>query len=273
MKGAVDGHAHVFAPDLAFVTPRRYTPDYAATVEQFIARLDRCGIAGGLLVQPSFLGTDNRHMLAAVARQPDRLRAVVVVDPAVDDEGLDALGRQGAIGIRLNLDGLALPDLRSGPWPSLLARLRERDWHVEVHREGEDLPGLVAPLLEAGVRVCVDHFGRPAPQDPLADPGLRYLLHVGPSGRVWVKLSAAYRNGGGARGEDVARIVTPRLVEAFGPQRLLWGSDWPHTRHESDVDYASTFTALSRWVPDVGVRRQILEDGAASLLALSPARP
>ena len=91
MIGEVDGHAHVFAPDLPFVTPRRYTPNYAATAEQFVAHLDAAKLAGGLLTQPSFLGTDNRHMLAAVARHPERLRAVVVVNPDNTDAALDSL--------------------------------------------------------------------------------------------------------------------------------------------------------------------------------------
>jgi predicted TIM-barrel fold metal-dependent hydrolase len=270
VNAGIDGHAHVFAPDLPFVEPRRYTPAYAATIGQLVAHLDARGLAGGLLTQPSFLGTDNSHMLAAVARYPARLRAVVMVDPAIDDAGLDALGGQGAVGIRLNLEGLPLPDLRAGPWPALLERLRQRDWHVEFHRKGRDLPGLIAPVLEAGVRVCVDHFGRPDPESPLDDPGLRYLLDVGRTGRVWVKISAAYRNGGVERGEEVARLVAPRLVDAFGPRRLLWGSDWPHTQHEALVDHAGAYAALARWVPDAATRQEILAQGAAELLQLTP---
>jgi len=270
MNRACDAHAHVFAPDLPFITPRRYTPAYAATVAQFLGHLDARGLARGLLTQPSFLGTDNSHMLAAVAAAPDRLRAVVMVDPAIAPAALDALGAQGAIGVRLNLAGLPLPDLRSGPWPGLLAALRARDWHVELHREARDLPGLIAPLLEAGVRMCVDHFGRPDPERPLEDAGFRYLLSVGATGRVCVKLSGAYRCGGTGRGDEVARLCAPRLVEHFGSGRLMWGSDWPHTQHETLVDHASTFAALARWVPDASTREAILSQGADHLFQLHP---
>lgn len=270
-RGGVDAHAHVFAPDLGFVQPRRYTPAYVAGIDRFVEHLDAHGLAGGLLTQPSFLGTDNSHMLAAVARWPARLRAVVVVDPAIGDDALDALGAAGAVGVRLNLVGLPLPDLSAGPWPALLERLRRRDWHLELHREGRDLPGLVAPALDAGVRVCVDHFGRPDPAAPLDDPGLRHLLAAGRGGRVWVKLSAAYRNGGVERGHAVAMQVTPRLLDALGPERLVWGSDWPHTQHESIVGYDDARAALDRWVPDAGTRRAVLEDAAAALLRLDPA--
>jgi predicted TIM-barrel fold metal-dependent hydrolase len=272
MTGFADTHAHVFTPALPFVTPRRYTPAYSATIGQFLAHLDASGVRHGLLVQPSFLGNDNSHMLEAMAPHAERLRAVVMVDPAATGEALDALGAQGAIGVRLNLAGLPLPDLRAGPWPRLLGLMRERDWHLELHRDGRDLPGLIAPALEAGVRVCVDHFGRPDPAAPLEDAGFRSLQSVGKSGRVWVKLSGAYRNGGPARGEQVAMLLAPRLVDAFGPERLLWGSDWPHTQHESLVDHAGTFAALARWVTCPETRAAILARSAAQLFALQPSR-
>ena len=268
MNAGVDSHAHVFAPDLAFVTPRRYTPPYAATIEQFAGHLDAHGIAMGLLVQPSFLGTDNSHMLEAMAKFPGRFRATVMLDPAATTQELIALEKRGAIGVRFNLAGLPLVDFTSGPYPAFLARLRERDWHVEIHREGRDLPRLLAPLMESGVRIVVDHFGRPDPQAPLEDPGFKYLLGTGRTQRVWVKMAAAYRNGLVEGGERVALATTPNLLEAFGPQRLIWGSDWPHTQHESLVDYGSTRAALDRWVPDAKQRRAILEDASAALFAM-----
>jgi predicted TIM-barrel fold metal-dependent hydrolase len=264
-----DGHAHVFAPDLPFVTPRRYTPAYAATAEGLVAHLDAHGLTHGLLTQPSFLGTDNTHMLAAVARFPGRLKAVVVVDDRADDAHLDALQAQGAIGIRFNLSGVATPPLREGRWPQVLRAVAARGWHVEVFGDAVRLADVIDPALEAGARVCVDHFGKPAAADPLGDAGFRRLLAHGAGGRVWVKLSAAYRCGGAAGalddGERVSCMVAPALVDHFGPARLLWGSDWPHTQHESVVRYADTFAALARWVPDATTREAILQQGGAAL--------
>lgn len=269
MIGEIDGHAHVFAPDLAFVTPRRYTPHYAASAEQFIAHLDASGLAGGLLTQPSFLGTDNRHMLAAVARYPTRLRAVVVVDPHITDVELDALALQGAVGVRLNLEGLSLPDLTAPPWPALLARLARRHWHVEIHRKAVDLPRVLSPLLESGVPVCIDHFGRPDPEQGADDPGFRALLESAAGGRVWVKVSAAYRIGSPARGEALAPGLLACLLDAFGYGRLIWASDWPHTQHESEVTHRSCVEALARWAGDELLARRLRTEGIASLLAES----
>jgi predicted TIM-barrel fold metal-dependent hydrolase len=271
MSGAVDSHAHVFAPDLPFVQPRHYTPAYAATIAQFAANLDAHGLAMGMLIQPSFLGRDNSHMLDAMAKFPGRFRATVVLDPATTTEQLVALEKQGAVGVRFNLSGFDLVDFTSGPFPAFLDRLRERDWHVEIHCEGRDLPMLLAPLIESDLRVVIDHFGRPDADAPLDDPGFKYLLGVGHRQRVWVKISGAYRNGGVERGDEVALAMTPHFLEKFGPRRLLWGSDWPHTQNESLVSYGSTRAALDRWVPDANARRMMLEDAPAALFAMHPA--
>src|SRR5205823_111374 len=99
------------------------------------------------------------------------------------------------VGIRLNLIGLPIPDLRSKPWEKLLQSLVQRGWQVEVQREARDLPRILDPLLQMGLKVVVDHFGRPDPKLGTADAGFQYLLGVASSRQVWVKLSGAYRNG------------------------------------------------------------------------------
>lgn len=112
---AVDTHAHVFHQGLALADTRRHTPDYDATLAQYLELLDGHGLSHGVLVQPSFLGTDNSHLLQALRAAPARLRGVAVVDPAIDDPGLQALAAAGVVGIRLNLIGLDLPDLAAPP--------------------------------------------------------------------------------------------------------------------------------------------------------------
>jgi len=264
-----DCHAHVFSRSLTFSEPRRYTPAYDATVEDFIALLDRCGLQGGLLTQPSFLGTDNSYMLAAVARHPLRLRAVAVVGPDVGDEELQRLQVAGTIGIRFNLAGIEAPDLRAGAWPRVLRATAERGWHVEIFAAAHRLPEMIAPVLDAGARVCIDHFGKPDEHDPLNDAAFRALLRHGSGGRVWVKLAAAYRCGGPVRGDQVAQAVVPALLDHFGARRLVWGSDWPHTQHESVITYEQSLAALTRLVPDSAVRATILRDAPAELFALT----
>src|SRR5262249_55146356 len=152
------------------------------------------GLSHAVLVQPSFLGTDNRFFVDVMTRFPHRFRGVAVVEPSVGDAELDALAQAGVVGIRLNLIGLPNPDLNTREWRNLLAHVNALGWHVEVYREAADLPAIVGALLEHRCTVVVDHFGRPSPELGADDPGFQYLLSVASTGRVWVKLSGAYRS-------------------------------------------------------------------------------
>lgn len=265
---AVDSHAHVFTRDLPLAAVRRHAPDYHATLDAYIEHLRAKDISHGVLVQPSFLGTDNSFLLAATKRYPRRFRGVAVVDPDVSDRELEELDRCGVVGIRLNLIGLPLPDLRADAWPRLLARVNALRWHVEVHRQAADLPIVVDALLAQGCTVVVDHFGRPAPHAGAADPGFQYLLSTADSGRVWVKLSAAYRSMSANNGLALGKALTERLLEAFSDERLVWGSDWPHTQHEALIDYPSSIEALEAWVPDLSRRQSILTASACALFRI-----
>jgi predicted TIM-barrel fold metal-dependent hydrolase len=256
----IDSHAHIFRRGLRLARVRRYAPGYDATLRDYLRQLDAHGLSHGVLVQPSFLGTDNSFMLAALAAEPERLRGIAVVEPGVPRETLAAMDRGGVTGIRLNLAGAPLPDLDGGSWPACLDLVAELGWQVEVLRPARDLPALVATLLRRGVDVVVDHFGMPDPAMGVADPGFRGLLALAGSRRVWVKLSGQYRNGAG-----LTRAAMPLLREAFGLDRLVWGSDWPHTRFEGEVDYGEARAHLDAWIPDPAERRVVLEETAARL--------
>ena len=262
---AVDTHAHIFKSGLKLANARRYAPDYEAPLEDYLAMLDRHDIARGVLVQPSFLGTDNSFMLAALRQAPARLRGIAVVDPAASPAELDALDAAGVVGVRLNLVGTPLPDFSTALWRDFLKQVARLDWQVEVHREAHDLPLILPLLLRAGVNVVVDHFGRPDPKLGVNDPGFRYLLDAAASRRVWVKLSAAYRNGPDGAGEQTALAAIPLLRNAFGMERLMWGSDWPHTQFEKSVNYDRARTLLDSWLPDPAERRIVLADTPSGL--------
>jgi predicted TIM-barrel fold metal-dependent hydrolase len=264
----VDTHAHIFQRGLKTVAHARYVPDYDATAADYLRMLDAHGIAQGVLVQPSFLGTDNGYLLAALARHRDRLRGVVVLEPTTTAETLQELAAAGVVGIRLNLVGLPLPELGREPWAGFLVRLARQGFLVEVQREARDLPKVVGPLVAAGISVVVDHFGRPDPTLGTEDPGFRYLLEAASSRRVWLKLSGSYRNGPGGRGEQIAAAAAPLARAAFGPARLLWGSDWPHTQFEGSASYAAVRAELDRWIPDPAERSAILGPTAAALYRL-----
>ena len=159
----VDTHAHIFEKNLEFAAQRRYAPDYDATVEMFLANLDASGLSHGVLVQPSFLGTNNEYMLAGIAKAAPRLKGIAVIAPPVAEAELDKLAAQNVVGIRLNLVGRDIPDLVGNEWKQLLKSLASRGWQVEVHDEAKRLPKLLPILLESQVNVVIDHFGRPDP--------------------------------------------------------------------------------------------------------------
>ena len=188
---AIDCHAHVFLHNLPMPDRRRAPDGYDATPEAYLRNLDTYGMTHGVLVQSSFLGLDNSFMLDVLRAHPSRLRGIAVVAPGVTAQRLDDMQQAGVVGIRLNLIGLPTPDFNSPGWRVLLEQIRQRNWQVEVHQVAAELRPVLEPLLAAGVNVVVDHFGRPSPALGVDDPGFQYLLSLGISRQVWVKLSAA----------------------------------------------------------------------------------
>lgn len=267
----VDCHSHIFLRNEKMIAARRYTPHYDATLSDYLRMLDSMGSTNGVLIQPSFLGTDNSYLLEGLNRHPQRLRGVVVLDPRIGLSALQALYRQHVMGIRLNLIGRRIPDLRGAIWKRHLRHLADHGWHVQVHDLAKRLPLIVPHLLNSGVRVVVDHFGRPDASLGTRDPGFRYLLGLGKGQRVFVKLSAAYRLAPGVRGEAIALEAAGELLRTFGPQRLVWGTDWPHTQFEAVVNTLATRKALNAWVPDESQRNLILSSTPRDLYQFHPA--
>ena len=258
---AVDTHAHIFKRGLKLAEIRRYVPDYDAPLDAYMRNLDANGISNGVLIQPSFLGTDNSYLLDAMKKQPNRLRGIAVVQPNISKEALVMLDKEGIVGIRLNLVGAPIPDFKDDPWPTLLKNVADLGWQVEVQRTAHDLPAIVDALLKSGVNVVVDHFGLPDQRRGVADPGFRSLLSTAAaSRRVWLKLSGMYRVGPGSTGEAITNAAMPLLRESFGVERLVWGSDWPHTQFEKIADYAKSRMQLDIWLPDPAERKIILVD-------------
>ncbi|WP_426139832.1 amidohydrolase family protein [Pseudomonas sp. DWP3-1-2] len=262
----IDGHAHVFSRELTLTSSRRYTPDYDATLDAYLMQLRVHGLSHGVLVQPSFLGTDNRYLLAALQRAPDQLRGVAVVDPDTQFKELEEMAGQGIVGIRLNLMGKALPEFAEPQWQRLFGHVAQLGWHVELHRGVEDLPGLIRSLLPYGCRIVVDHFGRPDAPSGVDHPAFQALLETGSTGQVWVKISAIYRLGGNpSQNMAFARAALPLLVRHFGLNHLVWGSDWPHTQHEQGVCFETVVEQLRELDCGDDVRRALMIDAPQGL--------
>ena len=256
MMPVIDTHAHVFHRGLKLAPGRRYAPDYDAPLSLYLEQLDHNGMSNGVLVQPSFLGTDNSYLVDCLKQTAGRLRGIAVVDPAVSADELRTLDKAGIVGIRLNLVGQPLPDLAASEWRGLLANVKAMGWQVEIQRNASDLAVLAPLLLDLGVTVVLDHYALPDPKLGVADPGFQSVLKLGATRNVWIKISAPYRNG--AAGESFAKEAYPLLRNAYGLDRLLWGSDWPHTQFEATQTYAKNRQFLDTLIVEERERAQVL---------------
>ena len=253
---AIDTHAHVFHNGLKRAADIRYSPDYDAKLDDYLRMLDANGLTNGVLVQPSFLGTDNSYILECLGAAKGRVRAIAVVDPAVSADELKRLNDAGVVGIRLNLVGKPLPDLASPVWQAHLAAVAKLGWQVEVQRAAVDLATLAPKILASGVNLVLDHFALPDPKAGVGDPGFLALWGLAPTRRVWIKISAPYRMG--PDGEVMGQVLFPILRDTFGLDRLLWGSDWPNTGFEKTQTYEKNRAFLNTMVADEKERAQIL---------------
>jgi predicted TIM-barrel fold metal-dependent hydrolase len=254
----IDTHSHVFHRGLQLADSRRYAPGYDAPLDLYLQQLDENGISNGVLVQPSFLGTDNSYLVQCVLATRGRLRGIAVVDPGITSDDLNRLNDSGIVGLRLNLVGKALPDLASPAWGGLLERAEKLQWQIEVQRAAIDLATLAPALLAFGVNVVLDHYALPNATTGAADPGFVALTKLGASRRLWVKVSAPYRIG--ADGNRIAREVFVLLRDTLGRDRLVWGSDWPHTQFEGTQTYAKNLAAFTEIVGNPDDRAAILQN-------------
>ncbi|MFQ5937618.1 MAG: amidohydrolase family protein, partial [Acidiferrobacterales bacterium] len=218
------------------------------------------GVDGAVLVQPSFLGTDNQYLVEALGTYRNRFRGVAVVSPTITEAELDAMATAGVVGIRLNFMYGKLPDLTAQRYQELFMRTAEHGWHIQIHLDGPRWLSVLPPLLNSGAVLVFDHFGRPDPRQGVHCPGWHALLEAGRSGHHWVKLSAPYRLGG-----LDPHTLTNALLDAFGPDRLVWASDFPWTQFEQGQRYAEHLKNLDLWINDPDVRAQVLGLNPATL--------
>lgn len=254
-----DCHAHLFGPYARFplAAERSYTPPEAID-SQYQALLARLGLAHGVLVHPSAYGKDHSLLLAALAAQPG-WRGVAVLQPG-DDLPLAGLHARGVRGARFshrsgagnNFAGSAsFDDLRT-----LAPALADAGLHAELWTDTRALPDIAPQLLALPVPVVIDHMGGFDLNAGVDDPGFQVLLDLLASGRVWVKL-CAYRNLLNAPDVEAGRVFQQKMIEA-NPDRLVWGSDWPHLRVTPVPDAAQLLAMFRRWCGTDAMAERIL---------------
>ncbi|MCS0502053.1 amidohydrolase family protein [Ancylobacter mangrovi] len=263
MPATVDTHVHVFERSLPLAARRRYQPDYDATAADLLGVMRPAGIARAILVQPSFLGTDNSYVIEQVLRSRGAFAGVAVIDPGMGAEDLATLRRAGIVGIRLNCIGGPAPDFSRGVHREMAERLAAAGLVIEIQAEGAQWRSIAPCLPQLPGPVLVDHFGRTPAGD--ASGGFEALLAAAAeTENLWFKFSGPYRFADGA-----AAGCASALLAAVGPGRVVWGSDWPWTQFEGCYRYTDTLDWLARWVPDAGARRAILTTNPARLFGLT----
>ena len=256
--GTIDSHFHVFDPAAPLNTPRSYTPQML-TLADWLVYADRVGIDRGVLVQPSVYGLDNSVLLAALAQAPHRLRGVVVIAPETSTAELQRLDGMGVRGVRINLrnkGGIGLDAMAA-----LAPRIRALGWHVQFQVGPDNLADVAALTAQYGITGVIDHLAFL----PLAAPAaaLDALSRVLDSGQVLVKISAPYRLGDTADHAGYRHVVGG--LASRHAERLLWGSDWPHTElFDTMVDDAALI-ALSLAAAPSTAQHQLFSQNATSL--------
>ena len=275
--GIVDCHFHVVAPpDARFpmLPGRSYTPA-PASLSEWRAALAPHGVTHGVVVQPSFYGTDNRVLLATLAEAGEQLAGIAAVAADVADEELDRLAAARVRGVRMAHFEAGDPRAMGGFVPfsafdALEPRLAERGMHLQLFTDSRLLPAIADRLRRSKVPVVIDHMGRSPAALGTAHAGIQALRLLMADGPVWVKLSGVANISDRGPGYEDAEAVHRTLVEA-APHRVVWGSDWPHTRPGAGRPRTEGLLALARAWTEPGLRERLFHRNAIDLYQLPSA--
>ena len=255
--GACDCHMHIFDPRFAPSAHWKKTPPVApvASYRQVQARL---GTSRTVVVQPSTFGIDNACLLDALATFGEQARGVAVIEPEIDDAQLQRMHALGVRGVRVNF-------VTEQSWgPTTLERLRHTadrvaplGWHVQVFMTADQIVE-ASPVLESlPTPLVIDHLGRMPQPLGVAHPGFRAVCRLLEQGRTYVKLSgpAMGTQVGPPSYADNSKVARGYVLAA--PDRVVWGSDWPHTTETEKPDDADLLDLLLDWAPDEATRLKI----------------
>ena len=236
-EGAVDAHCHVFGPGsvFPFAPERKYTP-CDASKEQLWDLRELLGFERNVIVQATCHGTDNRALVDALVHSKGSARGVASVRRNVTDEELKALHDAGVRGIRFNFVKRLVNVLPTDTLQEITERIEPLGMHLVVYLESEDLPELMGMLASLPGTVVFDHMGRPDVRKGAASGEFdRFINLMGENENMWAKVSCPERlSASGPPGYDDVIPFARRVLETF-PDRVLWGTDWPHPNMKSHM--------------------------------------
>lgn len=264
---ACDSHMHIFDPRFA-ASPHWKRQPPRAEVAAYRLLQQRLGTSRTVVVNPSTYGTDNACTLDALAQLGERARGIAVVGQDVADDELDRLAAHRVCGLRVNF---VTPQSWGVTTPQMLTTLARKvarlGWHIQVFLQPEQLVELEPILVALPVPLVIDHMARIDPADGVDGAAFAVARRLFDGGNTWMKLSGVYmRSRDGAPAYQDAFVLGRALVKA-APERLVWGSDWPHTTQTpGTVNDADLADVLSAWCDGAtAVRDRILVDNPARL--------
>jgi 2-pyrone-4,6-dicarboxylate lactonase len=263
---ATDAHCHVFGPAAIFpyAPGRAYTP--ADAPKGSLVELHKVlGIERAVIVQASCHGTDNRAMLDAISSRRRSCRGIAIVDESFSDKDYTVLHDGGIRGVRFNfvkhLGGM--PDLRV--FHHVVERVRPLGWHLVVHLDAADIVELSGLLRGLSLPFVIDHMGRVQADAGVQQPPFRALLDLMKLDTSWVKVCGSERVSTAGPPFLDAIPFARALIEA-APDRVLWGTDWPHPNVGRHVpDDADLVRLVPLMAPDENLRNKLLVDNPATL--------
>lgn len=270
--GAVDCHAHVCGPENQFpyADERIYTPP-DATLEQYVFLLGMLGVDRAVLVQPSVYGIDNRAMLAALASNPQKFRGVAVINKEISDAELERMHQAGVRGVRCNVvdvvdksAGLPIDELTA-----IAKRIKPLGWHLELLAHVNEYPDLAKTFADFPVDLVFGHFGYSHAKYGVHEPGFQGLLQLLREEKAWVKMTGPYRICDGDLPYTEMQPFNEAVIAA-NPNRLVWGSDWPHVMVKKQMPHDADLCDLfGSWVSDPELRNAILVNNPCMLYGYS----
>jgi predicted TIM-barrel fold metal-dependent hydrolase len=267
-----DSHFHVFgkAEQYPYSADLRYKPPLAP-LEDYLALAGHLGIERYVFVQPSAYGRDNACMLDAMREMGTKVcRGIVDIDEDISDNELSALNAIGVRGVRVNTSPVKQPE--RGYTEKMLPRIKKLDarcheigWHLDFLCPGWMTTELMDTFRGLKCDYSLAHMGMYLARDGVGQPGFQALLDLltNGNGRCWVKFTGTYRMSQAPRFADVAPMARA-LIEA-APNRLIWGSDYPHLSFADKVTSVGLFNLLGEWAPDEKTRKAILVDNPKQL--------
>ena len=274
-EGACDCHTHIHGDPgrFPFFPGRVYTPE-TALPEEMAALHKALHVQRVVIVTPSVYGTDNSATLWGMAARGANARGVAVIDDKTPESELDAMGRAGVRGIRLNLatGGTNDPAVGRRRFQGAAERVKSRNWHVQMNTSLAMVAAIKDLAAASPVPVVFDHLGGAREELGVQQPGFAELLELVRSGKAYVKISVT----AGPRPDYADFAPLARALIAANPERIVWGTNWPHPNSGSgrkptdltplfQVDDGLVLNQLPVWAPDSRIRRKILVDNPAEL--------